>query len=174
MAEADVRSHRTAVRTRPPWIVGIAASAGGQAALQKVLSSMPPEFPAAVIVMLHLAPAHTSVLSSILARTSVLPVREATDRERLEPGVVYVAPPDHHVTVLRGRIALTDREPVNWVRPSADVLFESMASTVGAASIAVVLTGSGRDGAAGVLAVKEAGGHVLAQDEASSQYFGMP
>src|SRR5205823_8984090 len=110
-----------------------------------------------------------------LARRSSLTVAHAEDGRRLEPGHVYLAPPDRHLLVNRdGTISLTQTELVNFVRPSADLMFESVAAAYGERAIAVVLTGSGHDGAMGVTAIKQRGGTVIAQDEASSEFFGMP
>ena len=93
----------------------------------------------------------------------------------LDADHVYLAPPDRHMLIKRkGVLTLTDSELVNFVRPSADLLFESVAAAYGDRAIAVVLTGSGRDGALGVTAIKQRGGTVVAQDEASSEFFGMP
>ena len=93
----------------------------------------------------------------------------------LDADHVYLAPPDRHMLIKRkGVLTLTDSELVNFVRPSADLLFESVAAAYGPRALAVVLTGSGRDGALGVTAIKQRGGTVVAQDEASSEFFGMP
>jgi two-component system chemotaxis response regulator CheB len=102
-------------------------------------------------------------------------VHEASDGMEVEPGHVYLAPPDRHLLVNRdGTISLTQSELVNFVRPSADLLFESVAAAYGERAIAVVLTGTGHDGSMGVTAIKQRGGTVIAQDEASSDFFGMP
>ena len=128
-----------------------------------------------LLVVLHLDPDHPSHLSGILARHTKLPVEEARDGIRIVPGRVYVGPPDHHLLVdPDGTISLTRTEFVHFVRPSADLLLESVAASYGNRAIAVVLTGSGVDGATGVLAVHKRGGVVLSQDEGSSEFFGMP
>ena len=104
-----------------------------------------------------------------------MPVTHAEDGTRVAKDHVYLAPPDHHMLVnRRGLVTLTDTELVNFVRPSADLMFESIAAAYGERAIAVVLTGSGHDGAMGVTAIKQRGGTVVAQDEASSEFFGMP
>jgi len=114
-------------------------------------------------------------MPEIIGRRSKLPVKQAEDGMELESGHVYLAPPDHHLLVNRdGTVSLTHSELVNFVRPSADLLFESVAAAYGEQAIAVVLTGTGRDGSMGVTAIKERGGTVIAQDEASSEFFGMP
>src|SRR2546425_11352918 len=153
----------------------MAASAGGLTALTSILSHLSPDFGAAVVMVQHLDPRHRSLMPQIVGRRSNLPVHEATNGVEVEPGHVYLAPPDRHLLVNRdGSISLTQTELVNFVRPSADLLFESVAASFGAHAIAVVLTGSGRDGAMGVTAIKQRGGTVIAQDEASSEFFSMP
>lgn len=156
-------------------IVAIAASAGGLTALTSVLSRLPADFGPAVVVVQHLDPRHRSLLAQILGRRTALPVVEAVDGERLQPGEVHVAPPDRHLLVNRdGTMSLSESELVNFTRPSADLLFESVAAAYGSRAIALVLTGSGVDGSMGVKAVKQRGGTVIVQDEKSSEFFGMP
>jgi two-component system chemotaxis response regulator CheB len=121
-----------------------------------------------VLVVQHLDPRHETVLAEILGRRTSLSVKLAEHGELAKPGVVYIAPPDRHLLVEEnGRLALTVSELVHFVRPSADLLFESVAGSYGASSIACVLTGSGTDGAMGVSAVKARGGTVLVQDPRS-------
>ncbi len=116
-----------------------------------------------------------SALAAVLAARTELPVRDAVDGDRLRPGVVLVAPPDRHLVVGPGdTLRLTQSAPVRGVRPSADVLFGSLAAACGPRIVAVVLTGFGSDGADGVVTVKQAGGTVLAQDEETSEIYGMP
>lgn len=104
-----------------------------------------------------------------------MPVVHGEEGMLLEPDHVFLAPPDRHMLIKRrGALTLTDSELVNFVRPSADLLFESVAAAYGDRAIAVVLTGTGHDGALGVTAIKQRGGTVVAQDEASSEFFGMP
>jgi len=156
-------------------VVAIVASAGGVHALQVVLGGLPHDLDAAVLVVLHLARQHRSLLPQILGRATSLEVRQAEEGDALSPGAVLVAPPDAHVLVGdAGDLHLDDSELVHHVRPSADVLLLSLARSHGPRCAAVVLTGTGIDGAAGAAAVRHAGGCVLAQDEASSEYFGMP
>ena len=130
---------------------------------------------AAVLVVIHLAPLAPSVLPAILGRRTPLPVERAEDGMALDRGVVRVAPPDAHLLVdADERLRLDHSELVHHVRPSADVLLLSLAQNHSGPCTAIVLSGTGIDGAAGAAAVKRAGGRVLAQDEATSQYFGMP
>ncbi|HEV7518781.1 MAG TPA: chemotaxis protein CheB [Thermoanaerobaculia bacterium] len=157
------------------WVVALAASAGGLAALSHVLSGLPAEFPCPVLVVQHLDPHHRSWMAEILARRVRLEVRQAQGGEIIRPSIIYIAPPDHHLLVTRqGVLSLSDAALVRYVRPSADLLFSSLAASFGAQVIAVVLSGTGRDGADGVRDVKHEGGTVIAQDEATSDFFGMP
>jgi two-component system chemotaxis response regulator CheB len=155
-------------------LVVVAASAGGLAALSALLADLPGGFPLPVVVVQHLDPHHHSVLAEILNRRTALHVKEAVDGERLTTGIVYTAPADRHVRVGPGpSIELNRGERLHFLRPAADHLFTSAAQVCGPV-IAVVLTGTGTDGAAGIISVKAAGGTVIAQDEQSSEFFGMP
>ena len=161
-----------ASRTR---VVVVAASAGGVDALCSLLGALPGDFPAPVIVLLHLLPKQPSMLREVLERSSALPVEWASPGARLEPGRVYVAPPAvHSVLGEEGELELDEGPPVHFVRPSADRLFASCASAYGPATVAVILTGTASTAPTGVEAVKAAGGIVIAQDEATSARFGMP
>ena len=153
----------------------VAASAGGLSALTSVLSELPADFPASVAIVQHIEPHHRSMLAEILGRSCALPVTQAADGQLFQPGVVRVAPPDHHLLVdADGSLSLTRTELVHFVRPSADLLFESGAASFGNRAIGIVLTGTGSDGSLGVEAIKRRGGTVIAQDEATSDFFGMP
>jgi two-component system chemotaxis response regulator CheB len=155
-------------------LVVVAASAGGLTALAELLADLPGDFPLPIAVVQHLDPRHPSVLAQILDRRTALRVKEAADADHLTAGVVYIAPADRHVMIGQGRsIELNRSERVHFLRPAADHLFASAAKVCGPV-IAVVLTGTGTDGAAGIISVKAAGGTVIAQDEASSEFFGMP
>jgi two-component system, chemotaxis family, protein-glutamate methylesterase/glutaminase len=164
-----------AAPARPRHVVALAASAGGLAALSSVLSALPGDFAAPLLVVLHVDPRHRSWLAEILGRHVDLAVGQVRGGERLEAGRIYVAPPDHHLLVGEdGLLGLSDVARVQHVRPSADLLFASLAESWGSGAIAVVLSGTGRDGADGVLAVKRHGGQVIVQDEASAEFNGMP
>jgi two-component system chemotaxis response regulator CheB len=114
-------------------------------------------------------------MADILDRRTAMQVKQAVDGDHLETGNVYVAPPDRHLLLNPdATLSLTKTELVHFVRPSADLLFESAAASFKERSIAVVLTGTGIDGAMGVRAIKKMGGTVIAQDAQSSEYFGMP
>jgi len=156
-------------------IVALASSAGGLAALTRLLSALPADFSAAIVVVQHLDPRHNSLMSEILSRRTPLLVQQAAEGDHLTPGHVYIAPPDHHLLVNADRtLSLSRTELVHFVRPSADLLFESVAASFGPRAIAVVLTGTGVDGAMGVKAIKARDGTVIVQDEPSSEFFGMP
>ena len=174
MAPTDSRVQP--VKSLPAFdIVAIAASAGGVFALTEVLSGLPGNFPASVVVVQHLDPRHRSLMPQIFGRRSHLPVDSAIEGMEVQPGHVYLAPPDRHLLINRdSTISLTQTELVNFVRPSADLLFESVAAAYGERAIAVVLTGAGKDGSMGVSAIKKRGGTVIVQDEATSEFFGMP
>ncbi len=156
-------------------LVALAASAGGLTALSLVLSNLPAEFPAAVVLVQHLDPRHRSLMAEILGRRTSLQVKQAEEGDRLQPSTVYIAPPDRHLLVNPdGSLSLSQSELVHFVRPSADLLFESVAASYRERAIAVVLTGTGSDGNMGVQAIKKMGGTVIAQDEQSAEFFGMP
>ena len=158
----------------PFEVVALAASAGGLNALTHVPAALPEDFPAALVVVQHLDPRHRSVMADILARRTRVPVKEASDGEELRPGHAYIAPPNRHLLVNPDRrLSLTQTQLVHFVRPSADLLFESTAASFKERAIAVVLSGSGEDGAMGVKAIKKMGGTVIVQD-AQAEFGGMP
>ena len=164
------------LRSNPPFdIVAIASSAGGVTALAEVLQKLPRDFDAIVVCVQHLDPRHRSLMPEVIGRRSKMPVKQAVEAMTLEPSHVYLAPPDRHMLVNGdATLSLTQTELVNFVRPSADLLFESVAAAYGERAIAVVLTGAGKDGSTGVTAIKKRGGTVIVQNEASSEFFGMP
>ena len=146
-------------------IVALAASAGGLKALTDVLAALPAEFPAALVVVQHLDPRHRSLMAEILGKRTKLQVKEAREADKLQPGQALVAPPNRHLLVNPdGTVSLSQSELVHFVRPSADLLFESTAASYRDRAIAVVLSGSGRDGSMGVRAIKKMGGTVIVQD----------
>jgi len=163
------------VLERPRHAVALAASAGGLAALSEILSNLPADFPAPILVVQHQDPHHRSWLPEILTRRTELRVTQVRGGERLAAGIVFLSLPGRHLLVAAdGTLSLSDTDRVRFVRPSADVLFASLAESWGGGAIAVVLTGTGRDGADGVRAIKSRDGTVIVQDEASSEFFGMP
>ena len=156
-------------------VVAVASSAGGITALSQLLGALPTDLPVPVLVVQHLDRRHETVLAQVLARRTPMLVKLAEAGERAEPGTVYVAPPNRHLLVsATGVLNLSDSELVHFVRPSADLLFESVAGAFGSRAIACVLTGTGRDGSMGVSAVKSRGGTVIVQDPASAEFSGMP
>lgn len=156
-------------------VLAVASSAGGVSALRTLLSDLGANFPAPVLVVQHLDPRHETILPGVLARKTPLKVKLAEDREQAIPGVIYIAPPNRHLLVGRGDVmSLTETELVHFVRPSADLLFESVAAHYADRAVAVVLTGSGTDGSMGVQAVKTRGGTVLVQDPEDAEFSGMP
>lgn len=156
-------------------VVALATSLGGLNALSQILSALPLDFPAAITIVQHLSPNHPSHIAEILSFRTVLPVKQAEEGDKLYPGKIYIAPPNYHLLVNRdGTLSLSQTERVRFVRPAATNMFESLAVSFEERVIAVVLTGKDGDGATGVQAVKEMGGIVIAQDEASCESFSMP
>ena len=156
-------------------VVAVASSAGGVTALSKMLSGLPASLPVPVLVVQHLDPRHDTVLAEILARRTRLTVKLAEHGELARPGVVHLAPPNRHLLVEGdGRLALTDSKLVHFVRPSADLLFESVAGAYGARAVGCVLTGTGVDGAMGVRAIKDRNGTVVIEDPETAEFKGMP
>lgn len=156
-------------------IVAVATSAGGLRALTEVLAALPAGFPAPVLVVQHLHPGRPSILAQILSHRTALTVKQAEEGDVPQPGTVYVAPPDRHLLVnADGTLSLSEAAAVHFLRPSADLLFESLSQSCYRRLIVVVLTGAGADGKEGIHAVKAAGGTVIAQDPATAEYDGMP
>jgi two-component system, chemotaxis family, protein-glutamate methylesterase/glutaminase len=159
-------------------IVAIGASIGGPSAIAKILSEIPPDFPLSILLVIHSAPEFAQRLVQWVAtRSKTLPVRVAVDGEPLTRpghGEILMAPPDRHLVVGKGRLWVTNSPQRHLCRPSIDELFESVARECGSQAIACLLTGMGKDGAAGLLAVRQNGGHTIAPDEASSTVFEMP
>jgi two-component system, chemotaxis family, protein-glutamate methylesterase/glutaminase len=156
-------------------IVVIAASTGGPAAVMRVVSGLPKNLPAAVLLVLHMPGAFTQPFTAQLAEISKLPVKEAEQNEAMQAGTIYLCPGSHHVRLsFTGKLNLDPGERIDGYRPCADVAVESVAAHTRSATVAVVLTGMGNDAAKGVKFAKAAGGYVIAQDEATSMIFGMP
>ncbi|HPF70734.1 MAG TPA: chemotaxis response regulator protein-glutamate methylesterase [Candidatus Krumholzibacteria bacterium] len=171
-------AHRANVVKLPrKRLLVIGASTGGPPAVEKVIAALPETAPPTLIVQ-HMPKLFTGAFAKRLNEKAQVRVVEAAGGERLEPGTVYVAPGDRHLVVQRSgielRTALTDGEKVHSCRPAVDILFDSVARYVGADVMAVVLTGMGNDGAAGLLALRRAGAVTIAQDEATCVVYGMP
>ena len=162
---------------RPARVVAIGASTGGPAAILEILGGLPPEFDLPILFVLHLSGPLGSAFADWLGGQTDLPVSFAEDGMALPPpgrARVLMAPPDHHLLLQGGRLRWSQAPERHSCRPSVDVLFESLAREACPGVLACLLTGMGRDGAEGLLAIRRAGGTTLAQDEASSVVFGMP
>ena len=155
-------------------IIAVGASAGGIDALQRLMKDLPEDIAAAICVVLHIPASSQSLLPQVIARQTRLPVCQAATGRRLQSGQVYVAPPDRHLLARAGAVWLDRGPKENGVRPSIDPLFRSVAEGYGARAIAVVLSGSLNDGAAGAAAVAAAGGTVLVQAPADAIVPSMP
>ncbi|MFT6270273.1 MAG: two-component system chemotaxis response regulator CheB [Alphaproteobacteria bacterium] len=158
-------------------IVGIGASTGGTEAIRQVLERLSPSFPATVITQ-HMPPVFTKSFAERLNTLCKINVHEAKDGERILPGNAYIAPGDKHMEIVRSgadyRVRLNDGPLVCGHKPSVDVMFASLAKVVGKNAVATVLTGMGKDGANGLLALHQAGAITMVQDEASCVVWGMP
>jgi len=158
-------------------VIAMAASAGGLKALSVILGGLPADFPAAIAIVMHLAPDHKSILAEILNSRSHLEVRQARTGDILRHSSVFIAPPNHHLSVVKGgilKLSTSAAEKVHYARPSAEPLFFSVADIYKKNAIAVVLTGGDGDGSFGVQIIKEKGGQVIAQDRPTSENFSMP
>jgi two-component system chemotaxis response regulator CheB len=156
-------------------IVVVAASTGGLEALSRILSQLTPTFRAAIAIVQHRSMSSPTLLAQLLQHQTKLRVKDAENGEEIHPGIVYVAPPGIHLVVdARGRFGLVDGVKVKHTRPSGDVLFASAAEAFGSRVIALVLTGGDGDGSTGISVVKEHGGTVVSQDEASAVASSMP
>jgi two-component system chemotaxis response regulator CheB len=188
MAQVKVVRHwRSVTRPEPPLrtapprparakpVVAIAASTGGPAALHQILSQLPGDFPAPILVVQHNAPGFMPGLVSWLNASCAVAVKVAESDEPLKPHTAYFAPDEHHLGVsARGTTLLSNGPPISGFRPSATFLFDSAARVYGGSIVAVILTGMGEDGVAGLRVIRETGGRIIAQDESSSVVWGMP
>lgn len=161
-----VRSAGGAIR-----IVGIGASTGGAGAVVTILRGLPADYPLPILLVVHIGKMFAGVFAEWLDGQSPLRVSYAAQGQPPAPGRVYMAPPDRHLALRNGKLCVSDEAERHSCRPSVDVLFESIA---GPETAACLLTGMGRDGAAGLLRIRQAGGRTFAQDEATSVVFGMP
>jgi two-component system chemotaxis response regulator CheB len=168
-------------RTRSPClaqVLAIGVSTGGPNALAEVFRKLPATFPVPIVIVQHMPPMFTRLLAERLSAEYPIRVQEASSGSVLKPGHAWIAPGDYHMIVVRDglqvRLLLHLDPPENSCRPAVDVLFRSVAKTFGPNALAVILTGMGQDGLRGCEAIREAGGQVLAQDEATSVVWGMP
>jgi|TARA_B100001964_G_scaffold243874_2_gene323279 two-component system chemotaxis response regulator CheB len=169
------QDHASSVVTGKFQIVAIGSSTGGPKALNKVLNILPADFPCGIVVVQHISEGFTSGLVEWLDRSSHIKVKEAKENDQIQPGVVLIAPHDFHMMVVSGRrIRLNKALPIKGHRPSATILFSSVARVYNANSIGVILTGMGEDGATGLVEMRKNGSKTIVQDEASSVIFGMP
>ncbi|HBG04187.1 MAG: chemotaxis response regulator protein-glutamate methylesterase [Geobacteraceae bacterium GWC2_58_44] len=157
-----------------PKLLAIGASTGGPKAVMSLLKTLPADFPATVFVVQHIADGFAEGFATWLDRECAISVRIAVDGAKYGPGEAVVAPGSSHMTISDGRIRLRDDPPVNCCRPSIDVFFNSLAQTTCNQVVSLLLTGMGKDGAQGLLRIKERGGTTLVQDENSCAVFGMP
>lgn len=156
------------------WVVGVGASAGGLEALGDLLREVTPDIPACFIVAQHLAPHARSMMVELIDRQTELRVKAVEEADPLTPGTVYIVPPNHDVTFQDGLLHLTVAGEATRPKPSVDLLLSSLAEVFGARAIGVILSGTGTDGAEGIIRIKEAGGVTLVQEEKSAKYDGMP
>jgi two-component system, chemotaxis family, protein-glutamate methylesterase/glutaminase len=174
-----IRSYGGGVRLKHTTnkLIAIGASTGGTRALETVLTALPPNLPGIVVVQ-HMPPVFTTSFANRLNQISRLEVREAKDRDYVEPGLVLLAPGNYHMLLEKQGasyyVRLKQGPPVHYQRPAVDVLFNSVADQAGINAIGVIMTGMGADGARGLLAMRQKGSHTIAQDEATSVVFGMP
>jgi len=152
----------------------VAASAGGVTALQTLCQGLPGDLNASVFIVQHISPASRSMLPAILDRVSALPVSSPHEGEEIRGGYIYVAPPDHHMLVRRGRILIRKGPKENRTRPAADPLFRSAAVSYGPRVVGMVLTGTLDDGTAGLLAIKRCGGVAVVQNPDDAAWPDMP
>jgi two-component system, chemotaxis family, protein-glutamate methylesterase/glutaminase len=156
-------------------LIAIGASWGGLRAVSEILAALPDDLDAAVVVAQHRrADTTDGGLASILALRTSLSVCDADDKQPIEPGNVYLAPPDYHLLIDDRHFALSLDEPVNYARPSIDVFFESVATAYGDRAIGVILTGANEDGAVGLARIKARGGVAVVQDPAGAERHEMP
>ena len=156
-------------------LICVGASWGGLDALSRLLEGIPAEVDAPIVVAQHRSPeGRDQTLGELLEPHARRPVRDAVDKDSLERGHVYIAPPDYHLLVERGSLHLDVHDLVHFARPSVDVLFESAADAYGPAAIGIILTGANQDGAAGLRRIKDRGGVAIVQDPRSSLRRAMP
>jgi two-component system chemotaxis response regulator CheB len=156
-------------------LIAVGASWGGLHAVSRLLETLPAELDVPIAIAQHRgAESSGTNLARLLETSATRRVRDVVDKDPIEAGVVYLAPPDYHLLVERGRFSLSVDARVNFARPSIDVLFESAADTYGPAAIGIILTGANEDGAAGLARIKQAGGVAIVQDPRTAERSRMP
>ncbi len=181
-AERERRKSETKPEDSPgklKYIIAIGTSTGGPRALQDVIPLLPPDIPAAVLVVQHMPPGFTKSLAARLHSLSHIHVKEAEDGDVLKPGWAYIAPGDYHMLLKKSgfedyRIAINQSPPVTGHRPSVNVMMSSAAECGHKNIIAVMMTGMGSDGSDGILKIRQMGGRTIAQDESTCVVYGMP
>jgi two-component system chemotaxis response regulator CheB len=155
--------------------VVIGASAGGVEAITRLVKALPASFVVPIAVVLHLPEGGRSLLPELLRDIALIKVKEAEDKDQLEPGCIYLAPADYHLLIEKEKtISLSTEDPVNFSRPSIDVLFESAAVAFGEKLLGILLTGANSDGALGLRKIKEKGGVIMVQDPGTAVASAMP
>ncbi|EAQ77776.1 chemotaxis protein CheB [Blastopirellula marina] len=157
----------------PREAIAIGASSGAVEAVSAILTRLPEDYPLPIFVVVHVPPDRPSALVDVFQAKSPLNIREAEDKEPIEPSCVYLAPPDYHLMIETEKlISLSSEEPVHYSRPAIDVLFETAADAYGAGLIGIVLTGSNDDGSAGLRCISQLGGATIVQcpNEAASPF----
>jgi two-component system, chemotaxis family, protein-glutamate methylesterase/glutaminase len=182
-AKAKMKVVRTPIRSIMPtslptlsgeWIVLIGCSTGGPKALPEVLSRLPGNLPAPVLVVQHMPEGFTKSFAERLNWISPLEVKEAEDGEEIQKGKIYIAPGNRHMTLKGNKVHLDDGPKINFVRPAVDVLMNSVAPMFGPRTVGVILTGMGSDGAVGMELIKKNGGKTIVQNEETCVVYGMP
>ena len=153
----------------------IGASTGGMNVLYRIFSTFPSSFALPIVVVLHRHPSSDNYLIAALNEKSMIPVKEAAEKEEIVQGVIYIAPPNYHLMIEDDRtFSLSVSELVNYARPSIDVLFDTAAETYGPKLIGIILTGANKDGSQGLKKIKEFGGLTIVQDPAYAEIGTMP
>lgn len=156
-------------------VVVLGVSTGGVQALKRLLGAFPADFPLPILIVQHISPEAGNGLARLLDELCAIRVKEADEEETMEPGCVYLAPPNYHLLLEKDAVlSLSSEPPVNFARPSADVLFESAAAAFGRGVIGIVLTGAGYDGGRGLRRIQEEGGLTVIQDPVEAEAPSMP
>ncbi|MEW6200406.1 MAG: chemotaxis response regulator protein-glutamate methylesterase [bacterium] len=175
IAETLIKATRERKKTPIKKVIAIGCSTGGPRALTEIIPVLPDDIPAAVIIVQHMPPNFTRSLAERLNALSAIDVVEAANGQKLEAGTVYISPGDFHIRVVRNDIIFLSQDDLHHgVRPSADVLMESVARIYGSRAVGIVLTGMGSDGTSGLKAIRESGGIAIAEHESTSVVYGMP